>query len=65
MTRLSFRPGRAVPLVLSTFAVAAFTAASTVILPAQEGLPPARAIIDGARVRSWSRTTSPLVFPPP
>jgi hypothetical protein len=47
MTMLSVRPGRAVPLVLSTFAVAAFTAASTVVLPAQEGLPPARAIIDG------------------
>lgn len=46
MSRFNLRLGRAVSRVLSVVAVAALAAASSVVVPAQEALPPARTLID-------------------
>lgn len=46
MTTSNARPGRALPLAFSAIAVAAVAVASTAVTPAQEGLPPARKVID-------------------
>ena len=46
MTVSSHRPGRALPVGIAAILFGTFALASSVVLPAQEGLPPARKIID-------------------